>query len=1647
MTSTGEAESSKGSNATSTAPGRKKQNAVQRSFMNVGRRIKGRFRSSSKGSSSPTKNYGTVAAASDPEGIERNNTLRIRNGNGSNNNDPDNPSNTVIFREGVQETSIGGRDRRLAPQTRQELHPSHFENHRRSREPYVVAKFESLLRLALALAVVFFVGTYFPLKHDMAREIVQYVAVAWVTAIVLYIAVKCEEHKPEDDTNEPFMTQERDAFVAMEEGTPLLEHCPTDDVEGSEASPEKAHHRRTISGASSTKSVFSIQPATVIPHPSLEPLYIVDAMVKKRVNLNSPKNLHVMDCEYFTGTMMSLIRTPDVDDPSAPIGSPDNAAAVDYLRGKQRRFEFQFQCKLKKIPTGRLYFACELEESIKLGMLQRAFVGAAMAFVKSKNPFFHYSITGSADEPPHMAFPFFSGMDRVVATPPGEDPPLLGRPIEESVESQKNRAKGNIPFEWNLEDTYTFALWSAYCDFSMWKVLNLPGIRPFDLQSVLGRQPIQITVYEMDGNDTMDDKEPHVRLPERTLLRIELCHEQCTGLGPVAKEALEAASDNNAGPGAILFTESADSTDDSDHGEGSADMTDRESAHGANSQEYSDEARSLLQQVPDAFPEADESDESSAEEDAAELGEGIYIRSGDPIVMKEVPSDEGMKSSTDPCFVAVAGGFCILQEQAQEQQPYKIVIEKVKNRFLANQGIEKTKSERNQGSSLIKNGDTVMLKLIKGETTMYLTIHRGWWLKWASASPAKNGHFIVHTTMKNHPSSIHSTQEEGNDQHSNEFHEESLLTFGGMFWLQHKRWSKFSVGVASEGSATFGGRMLGLFEKAGPTASSKPNTSEASPVTDVAEPVVDEKDEGPDGSKSPGQWMKPIIFQALDAASVTSLPSSIPEGHRRSRSESKVDTAKLLLSLEHSSVDAPIWIEMLNRTDRARQLAFGVRIVTSNSSFLRIRTGRQLAEVMRKGLHWRNSLRSSSSQRRTKGSGQRSRLDTFSTTAQNHNTPQPVSNQEVLPSSPSRERAATEPAIPSYSGNDEPSFEEPHAYEEVESDDEFVQEGGDVDTSGVGLDESNTKKRGRPRKMIGKLAKKVKATTVKAGKGTVAAGKSIVPIRPKNPPAKEPAQKATARSRRRTEKDLHAAVSTRMLKMDKDEIMENIGDDSERNQSTLAGELSAPEQSRKTVSTMLEKMSTEVSFGNLLNSKINFVSENDEWFLSGKAIDLGVVPAGEFIANSVIARCIWNSHWREEWCGLTAKSLILYAPLTDTSSLELSLADIQYIRLLADDEKSPLPGLPVLVVETAWKCNYFAFANEDSRASFYEQLGKAKDEFDEQASQRQEEKDLWKARFWQGFRSSYESSLSGGKDKWAEISSGRVKKRRLVLNNRRMSFDLQPFPEPASTFSEDLLSVALSFRLESLLEHPEAFSRFLDAVSQLQNLPIQEQDFSSADTFCLFVNLYHCLLQHALLLTVNGPLTKRSCSHFMRTSCYEIGGDVFSLAELNICVIRGRMTRPSAPKPPFFDISKKSQVYQCYALGFTTNRVNFILNTGDTSFPRKIPVLSPNTLEKQLSEAASVFCSRNLTLDESKRTIYVPKVCEVFKGDFSPDSSSGSNQDCLKYCLGFIDDSLATSIQSMLQDTSPVYIKFQPSSEQYHSTLQALPQDANYDPL
>jgi len=266
-------------------------------------------------------------------------------------------------------------------------------------------------------------------------------------------------------------------------------------------------------------------------HPQLDNLYVM--VVGKRQRIFPNAATYDIDNDLFSGKMLFMFRTPDVDEPASSFNDP----VVNYLRGKQRRFEFQWQFQLKKLPAGDVFMGAELEEPIHMGMIQRALSNGVLKFVEKTNQGITSFLSDSLKSgPSYLSFPVGTSMDRFHAADIGEGPlPVLGQEIPEDAESMKQRKKG-AKIEWDTGKVYTMALWSAYFDWLDWQILNFPGIRPFSATSVAGVQPIRMTLFTDEGENGGTGEK---KLKRNVIFAMEVSNAAKATLGSEAKKWIE----------------------------------------------------------------------------------------------------------------------------------------------------------------------------------------------------------------------------------------------------------------------------------------------------------------------------------------------------------------------------------------------------------------------------------------------------------------------------------------------------------------------------------------------------------------------------------------------------------------------------------------------------------------------------------------------------------------------------------------------------------------------------------------------------------------------------------------------------------------------------------------------------------------------------------------------------------------------------------------------------------------------------------------------------------------------------------------------------------------------------------------------------
>lgn len=681
---------------------------------------------------------------------------------------------------------------------------------------------------------------------------------------------------------------------------------------------------RTISQSLSSSSSF--MPPNL---QQLEHLYIMligkDRQQGKHTRL-SPNGIPVkIDTELFSGEMLLMFRTSQVDDDDQHPSNKNIDPTINYFKGKQRRFEWQWQIKLKKIPTGDVYVGCELDEPPQMGMIQRALVNAALKFVKKMNPGFGYYFssenTSSVDgkTPSYLSFPVGSSMDRFVASKPGEEVPTLGKEIYEDSDMLKRRKRGEKgAVVWNTEDTYTMALWSAYIDWLDWQVLNFPGIRPFSVTSVAGVQPIKVNLYTIRSSNSDGGQEEGVgsaNPPRNVMMELEVSNSAKASLGTEAKawRANRASS--------TLSTTSTTRVLKYDEGISLCESDEEDNA-----------VEDVGNETPDSDPALEQSD---------------YVLSGMHLSLRE--STGG--------FLASGRSYALLQSSPTSV----IVLEKL---------FESKKAQKSVSSDpqlVIKNGDIVRVKLINlsSNATKYLRTH-GWWLRWTSNRPTKTSSFYISINDPDAPA----------------------LLLGTGFSLRSKRWNNYHVGVCYESSAKFGGRMLAMF-KAGTTTEEEPAMDcdeEDEVMEDLYDKDFEMPVKRTTMPLLLHAEISDTSFDVVETLSPTKRGSSVESQHEKFHSQ--VESMPSDLTVSHYHLDCPgeleygtsyrslscsksntfiiiilftVWLEVMNRATRLTQLVYAVRVKEtisgeSSETTVKLRSGKEIASLMKLGVLHQNDI-------------------------------------------------------------------------------------------------------------------------------------------------------------------------------------------------------------------------------------------------------------------------------------------------------------------------------------------------------------------------------------------------------------------------------------------------------------------------------------------------------------------------------------------------------------------------------------------------------------------------------------------------------------------------------------------------------------------
>lgn len=242
-------------------------------------------------------------------------------------------------------------------------------------------------------------------------------------------------------------------------------------------------------------------------------LHVGEGDVPTALQINSTEGIP-FETDFFSGHILFMHR---------PDPEPESWAWREFFEGKARCWEFRLQGKFKTNP-GEMYFAAELSEPMSIGwasiMTMQAILSFASMLASIKGIVFDYNwyltkLDNGDILRPHFTFPLVAA-DVVVRTPAGQQPPLISAPLETTPLADK------IATTLNVGDTYTFGFWTKYIDFVRWELVNVPLGLGGRLDTFIGKQPVDLTIYRLRTSNS--DGDLRAESNKDVLARIALMH-------------------------------------------------------------------------------------------------------------------------------------------------------------------------------------------------------------------------------------------------------------------------------------------------------------------------------------------------------------------------------------------------------------------------------------------------------------------------------------------------------------------------------------------------------------------------------------------------------------------------------------------------------------------------------------------------------------------------------------------------------------------------------------------------------------------------------------------------------------------------------------------------------------------------------------------------------------------------------------------------------------------------------------------------------------------------------------------------------------------------------------------------------------------
>ncbi|KNC53792.1 uncharacterized protein AMSG_09512 [Thecamonas trahens ATCC 50062] len=490
--------------------------------------------------------------------------------------------------------------------------------------------------------------------------------------------------------------------------------------------------------------------------------------------------------------------------------------------------------------------------------------------------------------------------------------------------------------------------------------------------------------------------------------------------------------------------------------------------------------------------------------------------------------------------------------------------------------------------------------------------------------------------------------------------------------------------------------------------------------------------------------------------------------------------------------------------------------------------------------------------------------------------------------------------------------------------------------------------------------------------------------------------------------------------------------------------------------------------------------------------------APQILHEAPVARSLWETFWREEWAVLTPARLAFYSARSRKPLQTIALGEVMAVTAV-DEDDMPFGSLHFFQIETPGRLFYMCMRSQASRDAFVHAVAMAcaalvaRDAVpaprlaspatgpapaptpdlsrspsmtifaeatgddapvdsaaaaaslppravgDEVASEDATAPLGWEAA---GSPAARDAASTGYVFKAPRKDS---KRQRVVLNARKMAFRPLPADGPSAlAIVESLLRTVATLRPDS---RTEEITSFLDSTADLKLVELTDLDENQRLAF--FLNLFHTLLQHALLV-MGHPSSALSRKSFYNRASYEVAGYVLSLSEIQHSVLRAGMARPKKiydffiPKFGQKRLKLNRNKGYPFALSIRDARVNYAINLGTRSSLPWILVYTPAALDEQLDYVASCHVNAFVELNEAKSAIILPRVCQWYAKDFDHAARSklAVKYGILRQVARYLDEDPYARLRRLLDAGSECSIKYAPFDWTYWDGLRLVDEQA-----